>query len=261
MRTMTIEEALRWAFCEELCKAEAETDGRLGVESAWKRVDDFAELGTWVDRSPNAFGVIPDFVGGGEPHADAVKIHATVRELSKRDGYDIGAGWNPFPEWNDAHGLIADEVAAAVDLFMSRGDRLNGRHVVNRVVTAILVGRPPDWSAEQPGVEELNGWFVLRHARDSFNRAVRYEADGYDRRKKRPMPGAYRKYRLTEPLIGAISARLDWQLWQDGLAVLAKMLAGNLDSIRLKPFHPDRQPWARGSYFSDNGSQAIGIAR
>ncbi len=68
-----------------------------------------------------------------------------VRALAKLDGFEIGAGWQPFPEWDDPHGLIAAEVASVVAHELGRGGRMNGRHVVNLVTSAAILRRGPDW--------------------------------------------------------------------------------------------------------------------
>ena len=44
---------------------------------------------------------------------------------------------------------------------------------------------------------------------------------------------------------GDILSRLDWQLWQDALGVLAQDLDGRLSKHAILPFFPDRQPWGR----------------
>lgn len=248
MKTMTIEALLTWAFTAELCKVGGGGDGLSGVAaSSWSMVDNFAALGTLIDRSPNAYGVIPGFIEDGEPHADALVIGDAVRALAGR-GFDIPEGWQPFPEWSDEHGLIAAEVARVVGEVRLKGERLAGRHVVALVTSAAILGRGPDWEVGEPKtrIVEANGkplWFVTRSSRDAFGRVYAFEGDGYDRKKQRPMRGAYRKFELSSSIRGAILSRLDWELWQDALADMADRLDGRLESHRIAPFYPDRHPW------------------
>lgn len=251
MKTVTIEALLTWAFTAELCKVGGGGDGLSGVAaSSWSMVDNFAALGTLIDRSPNAYGVIPGFIEDGAPHTDALVVGDAVRALAAR-GFDIPEGWQPFPEWSDEHGLIAAEVARVVGEVRLKGERLAGRHVVALVTTSAILGRGPDWEAKEPTTRmvEANGkplWFVTRSSRDAFGRVYAFEGDGYDRKKQRPMRGAYRKFELSSSIRGAILSRLDWELWQDALADMAERLEARLESHRIAPFYPDRHPW-RGS--------------
>ncbi|KQV27588.1 hypothetical protein ASC97_04205 [Rhizobium sp. Root1203] len=249
MKKVTIDQFLTWAFTQELCKVGAGNDYGPSIAGSWNMMSAVAELGTLIDRSPNGYGVIPDYMAGGDPHADAVAAGNAVKALAARGGFEIGEGWKPFPEWRDEFGLIQAEVENTVEALRLKPDALSGRHVVNLVVTYAILGRGPDWSVEQPEAQmvSVNGkplWFVMKSAKDGFGRAYNYEADGFDRKKQRPMRGAYRKYELSAPLRGAILSRLDWQLWQSALEILHADLSGRLSSNSILPFSPDRSPWA-----------------
>ncbi len=250
MKTIGITELLSWAFCQELCKIGSGGDGLTSVGSSnWSLTRDMATLGTLIDKSPNAYGVVPGFIEDGEPHADAVKVGDAVRGLA-RIGFEIPEGWMPFPEFDDPHGLIAKEVARVVAEVRLKGDRLGGRHLVSLVTGAAILGRGPDWSCTQPKARmvSMNGtprWFILRKTTDAFGRVFEIESDGFDAVKRRPKKGAYRRYELSQPLRGAILARLDWQLWQDALSALGNDLHGRLANHQIAAFSADRQPWAR----------------
>ena len=69
MKTLTVEKLLQWAYRQELPKA-IEFVGGMAAIAAGRRMDEMAELGTLIDRSPNAWGVVPVY-DEGEPHPDA----------------------------------------------------------------------------------------------------------------------------------------------------------------------------------------------
>ncbi|WP_245304997.1 hypothetical protein [Rhizobium leucaenae] len=246
---MTIEALLSWAFIEELPKVDAGPLFGGGAPSAWQALSDVIALGTNIDKSPNRYGVVAEFVNMDAPHPDAVVVGDVVRALADRNGYEIMSGWRPFPEWDDPHGIIQAEVdRIAAEQVYERGGRLNGRHVVALVTSAAILKRGPDWRADQPKVVTVknsgkDAWFIKRYAKDAFGGTIEYEDNGFSQRRQRPMKGAYRKYRLAEPIRGAVIARLEWQLWQSALEELHDSLSGVLFDHSLLPFTPNRQPW------------------
>lgn len=250
MKKMTIENLLIWAFTVELPKIGSTQVATTGPGySANTSAAQFAELGTIVDRTPNDYGVIPYFTYEGEPHPDAVAVGNAVRTLADRDGYEVGKGWKPFPEWADEHGAIAAEVAKVIGGEIGRGGFLNGRQIVNLVTTAAVMKHGPDWEADAPRVVMVTrsgkpAWFISRtRIAKATGRAEAYEDDGFDVRKQRPKPGAYRKYQLDGSIRGAILGRLEWQLWRSALETLADELAGRLSAHEIAPFRPNRTPW------------------
>jgi hypothetical protein len=250
MKKISIENLLIWAFTEELPKKGAKRPAPMGFSHSSDSLMQFAELGTLIDSDTNSYGLIPAFIYEGEPHADAVAVYDAVLALELRGGFEIERGWNPFPEWQDPQGLIAAEVARAVDHELGRPDRANGMHVVNLVRNAAILRRGPDWEADEPRTVtiKLNGkddsWFIKRKRKNRMQRFEDYEDNGFDNRARRPLPGAYRKYRLAEPVRAAIAARQDWQLWQSALEALVAALAGRLEDHEIRPFTPNRHPWA-----------------
>ncbi|QYA12949.1 hypothetical protein [Rhizobium sp. AB2/73] len=245
-----IEALLTWAFVEELPKVESGSVGPSAAPSVWQMMFDVITLGTNIDKSPNGYGVVGNFVNIGEPHPDALIVGNAVRALADRNGYEIMSGWWPFPEWDDPHGVIRAEVdRIAAEQVYERGGRLNGRHIVTLVTSAAILKRGPDWTAEQPKVVTVkNGgkdaWFIKRYAKDAFGGTIEYEDNGFHVKRQRPMRGAYRKYRLADPIRSAVIARLEWQLWQSALEALHDSLSGAMAAHDLLPFSPNRQPWA-----------------
>jgi len=248
MRKMTIEQILMWTYNDELPKVDAGMSGPSAAPSSWNAVGEMITLGTIVDRQPNRYGVVSSFISEGDPHPDALRVYACVNRLQDHDGFEIADGWAPFPEWTDEHGLISAEVARIVGEELGKGGRLNGRHVVNLVRNAAIIGRGPNWDVKAPRIAPLSksnkpAWFVTRSAKDGTGRTYTYEDDGFDDRKKRPKKGAYQKFRIVDPIRGAVIARLEWQLWQSALETLHEALSHRLVEIDLQPFFPDRFPW------------------
>lgn len=247
MKTVSIHDLLSWAFLEELPKIGAPTLSVPGFTPS-DLVAQMMELGTSIDRTPNRYGVISGFVHQGAPHPDAVIVGDAVRGLAERRGFEIGAGWNPFPEWADEHGVIRAEVERVAAAELGRSGRMSGRHVVHLVTSAAILRRGPDWSADEPRVVMMTragkpAWFVQRKARDRTGAVYHFEDDGFDQRKQRPKPGAYRKWKLAKSIRGAIIARLEWQVWQSALEVLTESLSGRLSGHEIRPFYPNMQPW------------------
>ena len=250
VKRLKIEDFLEWAFVQELWKA-GSGEGGGAMASSWSMVSDFADLGTLIDRSPNAYGVLPGFEVA-DIHPDALAAGDAVRRFALCGGLDIGPGWNPLPEFDDVHGLIAEEVDKVVTELAIGDARRSAGQIVALVTTCAILKRGPDWHVDPPDIRmvERHGkpcWFVLERQRDRFGRVFSVETDGFNARAGRPKPGAYRRYRLAEPLRGAILSRLDWQIWQDALATLAASLPPLLRDHDLLPFVPDRAPWTRRS--------------
>jgi len=249
MKKTTIEALLTWAFTKELVKIGAPDEAGIGSHSFVSGMAEFSVLGTVVDRSPNAFGVIPSFIHEGKPHADALAVGDAVRGLAN-EGFDIADGWNPVAEWADEHGLIAAAVEKLAAEQRVRSDRLSGRHIVSMVISSAVLGRGPSWLAEEPNTVMVAhmgkpAWFVLRKAKDRTGKTYEYEDNGFDQRRQRPVKGAYRKWRLDRSIRGDVLSRLDWQLWQSALELLHRRLSASkrLAEHELLTFRPIRAPW------------------
>lgn len=248
MKKVSIEQFLTWAFTQELCKVGSGSGGSLVAGSSWDMVSDVFALGTIIDRSPNYFGVIPDFIATGEPHPDAQQAGHAVKALAERGGFEVSPEWQPFPEWEDPHGLVRVEVRRVVEELMAKRDALNGRYVVNLVISRAILDRGLDWGATEPKYRPIlkfgnPAWFVKRKVKNNLGRMEEIEEDGFDRKKRRPKKGAYQRWEIVGSIRGAILSRLDWQLMQDALAELHSELSTRVRGHELLPFSPNRQPW------------------
>ncbi|CUX63355.1 hypothetical protein [Agrobacterium genomosp. 13] len=243
-----IEKLLQWAFVQELCVRDiSEAGGPSSSSSNFTMIMEMLELGAIIDRSRNVMAASSAITL--EPHLDALAVADAVRDLADHR-FVIGDDWAPFTDWADDYGLVAEAVRAEIEAFRLRGDRANGRRAANLVVCSAILGRGPDWFAEKPEerIVERRGqpaWFISKTAKDRFGRFYEFEADGYDRKRKRPMRGAYRKMELAEPIRSAIIGRMEWKLWQDALVCLGKSLANQLTFYDVEPFTPDHAPWMR----------------
>ncbi|AGN34442.1 hypothetical protein [Rhizobium sp. P007] len=243
-----IEKLLQWAFVQELCERDiAEAGGPSSSSSNFTMIMEMLELGAIIDRSRNVMAASSAVTL--EPHLDALVVADAVRDLADQC-FEITDDWSPFADWDDEYGLVSEAVRAEIKAFRLRGNRANGRRAANLVVCSAILGRGPDWFAEKPEerIVERRGqpaWFISKAAKDRFGRSYEFEADGYDRKRKRPMRGAYRKMELSEPIRSAIISRMEWKLWQDALVCLRKSLANQLSYYDVEPFAPDHAPWMR----------------
>ena len=239
MHKMKLRDFLKWAFGEEL--VHVATDGG---SLAWSRLADYATLGTVIDTFGIGGAGLPDLA---DVHPDAIAANDAVMLLAA-ERFDLPDGWNPFPDMDDPHGLIAGCVQAVLD----RRSRLDpgalNNNLIAMVIAYAVMGRDPDWTAEQPKFRMVTragrpAWFVTAEHIDSFGQVHTYEADGYNARTGRPKRGAYRKFEMSDGFEGAVQARIDWYLWTLALERIAARLREGLKSHRIEPFVIDREPW------------------
>lgn len=244
MKRVTIEELLAWAFVHELPKGGG-VEGLANRNSAWAQ---FAELGTRVSTGATGGGSAENyFIEQGDPSPDALEVGAAVAALG-RATIIIPAGWNPLADWSGVDDLAAASIActrAAVD---ARSAARLAEGVVALVVGASILGRPPEWAAEQPKTRMVErggkpAWFVVRAVTDDLGGVHHVEVDGFNKRTQRPMKGAYRRYEFSEDPAGVILSRLDWQWWVAALRTVHAALDGRLAAHRLVPFEASATPW------------------
>ncbi|MAY63985.1 MAG: hypothetical protein CML29_17415 [Rhizobiales bacterium] len=244
MKQVSIMELMAWAFREELPKVERQgsfaTTGAVASTAAM--IAQVGELGTLVDVPVNQWGVVPVMVDD-EPHPDALRVGEAVRALTGKT-VTPPDGWNPFPDWADEDGLVAAAVASALPSISAHA----GRTFLADAVCAAVLGKSIDWRCDPPRRRMVMrggkpAWFAETSGSDASGQWVR-EIDGYDRRSKRPRPGAYRKYELTRPIHGDISTRFRRAAWASGLRLLARQLAAEgLAAHELTNRVPRIAPW------------------
>lgn len=237
MASIELRDFLKWAFGEELVHI-AKDNGSGG----WNYIAAFAALGTVIDNkgmgpAPELSLVHPDAVAA----SDAVSLLAAER-------FDLPKGWRPFPDLDDPHGLIAQSVEDVLCRRAMRDEASLNANLIGMLISCSVLGKEPDWRVAQPAFRmvERSGmpaWFIEARQKDAFGRVYTYEADGFDARSRRPKPGAYRKFELSEPFQGAVQARIDWYLWAMALERVAERLQDGLKAHRIKPFRIDREIW------------------
>lgn len=261
-RKMTLSEALKWAWGDELPKEPSgERPAGLSAANAWDAILRFGEAGTIVDRQPNRFGCIP-FDMADFPHPDALAIAAAVASLADTI-VEAPEGWHPMP---DLAGLDAALARRALSDTLDRatrrtagGDRVFRARADHLVVRHAILGLVPDWRVDHLPVKEYetwpNGrprWFVLRETRtvigehaDGSDRieVTTTEVDGWSERRQRPVAGAYRKARFSPDPVPVMVARAEYEIFCAAMALLFDDLAGRLETVALVPEDWPVQPW------------------
>lgn len=256
MKTITIEALLRWAYCEELPKAETATVeiGTAVMGSSWDAVAQQGVLlcETVSDGRINSYGVVPVLAWyGQEPHEDAFAVHRAVGELASLD-LDVPEGWAPLAGLGLSEEEQDEALRRAMPRLASQNDagvwRLCGKPAELLRRHAIL-GGAPHWEAEAPTarfvtVQGKPAWF--RKVSQTIRGKVHWiEVDGYNKRSGRPYADAYRKTVLDPDPAQAAIDRAEYEVWHASLAYLAEVLSepGLLSAHRVLPPAAPARPW------------------
>jgi hypothetical protein len=241
-----IEKLLKWTYCEELPKAGFEGGSR--ARSGWSSVETFMQLLTKIDD--NEYGVVPTLNAlDGDPHDDALRVHAAVASLSELV-LEFPEHWNPMPE------IAVHEKHCAMSLSAARfGIKNSARAPFDLIRKHAILGGCPDWEGSVPELKPvMNGsgqpiWFQLRveHAIDGNGRPVerKHETeDGWNRNTKAPKAGAYQKFYFSPDPVPVLIGRGEYQLWWSHLNTLVDKLAETLEKWDVQPTQRPAEPWA-----------------
>ncbi len=243
-----IEALLRWAYLEELPKAQPpERKGPAGYSAAAGFVVTASSSleQSWVNR----YGVVSDLLAQSEPHPDAVLVFEAVAALDQLE-FVLPDGWDPFGDLGEMGGHKASAIAAVVDRLCVRDADGNPRlrNPVSELVFRCAVLCVPDCVADEPEVKFVCGgngrpkWFVRRRVVvDGVT--VEIEVDGMSATNKRPVYGAYRKTYLDPDPLEAGIARGEYEIWRAAVDILADELAGKLDSLEVERCELPDRPW------------------
>lgn len=252
MITISIEKLLHWAFVMELPRAHDGDGGPTSVSSSWTIVERIGELGTMVDGTGGGIADVAD------PHPDAIAIAAAVDALDtdftvvEGEDHDLLAGWPDFGQAGDA------AIRRAWDIVSMRdgADRVVLRSGLAALVRRVaILGQWPDWRADAPqavletGPEGKPRWHRITRVEvrwSSDGTPIMWtdvEVDGWDRVRRRPHKGAYRKSVLVPDVSSVLARRLEYGLTHAALTGLAARLDG-IGGRRVLPPQADASPWA-----------------
>lgn len=227
MTGRNIEEALQWAFGEELGKGGGE-EGLAGPGSAWSKIEGLRQYGCLIDTS----GGHMRFYENTPVASEALAIGEAVKGLYLDDWFidpdDVKE--NMLADWPLQQRLLAaDAVESRIAGWNANHPRRRAAHVIALVITMAALRKRPDWAGDVPKVRMVMrrghpAWFVKANRKSELGRDIVVEIDGMDRRKHRPLPGAYRKYELSASPGHLIASRMDWLLWRFALARLVVSL-------------------------------------
>jgi len=261
----TIEALLSWAYRDELPKEQA-GGGRLlpaGFGGAWGGIERYGQILTVVDGGPeNRFGLVPDFSASSDPHPDAIRVGEAVQAL---DGYALSLppGWDPLADWPG----LGEEGAKVVQRVIERetevdaaGNRRFKLPLSRLVIRHALMSDAPVWEGEEPQLKTVTGangkprWFrrvrQLTDEGDPVNGIppiyTEVEVDGYDAKRHRPHPDAYRKTYLDPDPTETIVSRAEYEVWCAALDLLAIDLEDKLESHEIVPSARPARPWETG---------------
>jgi hypothetical protein len=266
MIPIDIEALLTWAWTIELPKANAATEPveiRTRADTTWgveRRPigvgGGFAAMQADLDDLDfrNRFGVTPDRGARVGPHPDAVTVHAAVRALDWTD-FVFPAGWSPYADMGDD---LGDEGVDALRRGLDRvtvrvGDEQVARRRLARqlVERHAVLGTAPDWRADVPVRKYVRGpaggghpaWFRKVTLYDKGGKPYEVEQDGFDARRRRPYPDAYRKTFLDPDPVFAVVLRAEYQLWRMALHAIRDEVGGALTAHRLVASARADAPW------------------
>lgn len=262
MKPMTIEGLLRWAAVDEWPKAKDMGLGPKAPAAGWASVASYVELLTVVDD--NAYGVVPDVWGHGEPHPDAVVLAEAVGTLVERDGDGraISVVMEPIdPElligdlvWRVAErqgddaalaawAWLAPRVARAIAdvVVVDRDGAMRSRDPLDALVVRCAILGGPSWRAAPTTWAQAlhaNGTPIwrrrLRQAQDwddagDVTRWGEVEVDAPRINGRRPVD-AYPAMALSPWDANLLAERVRHIVWLSALRAVAALVAGRLQA-------------------------------
>jgi hypothetical protein len=249
--TMTVEDAVRWAYRDELPKAEA-TRGKLGPAGHGNGSASANVASEYWCVPDNRFGVVPFLQCGEDPARDAVAIYNAVQQLDQVPVV-INAAWTAdMPDLPGLGTLVEQAILRAMEqeTMLVGAKRVLRRPVSMIVRDAALIGIEDGRLFDLPVVRT-----VMDHGRPKYFRRVMVpgpegsfeaEVDGFDRKRRIPYPDAYTKTFLDPDLTPVFCERAVYQTWRAAMDVLFEDLAGQLAEVDLLPCVAPRAPWRAG---------------
>jgi hypothetical protein len=253
MKRIGIEALLAWAYRQELPKAGSGTvRAHVATGAAvggWDMVSEYGELLALIDMS-NHWGCVPDFSSEAEPHPDAVLVGEAVARFADAtfeacEGYDVLGDLR----LEDGNALTDEEREDCHRRGLAIA-RINEARMPATIARRAILGTHPEWAGypvARLAVTNAQGgpaWFrkAVRPSADG-GPDITIEIDGYDRRRQRPHPEAYRRLRLTPDPVQIVVDRVEYQAWVLALAALAADLDGGLTEHAVVGPEHSLWPW------------------
>lgn len=262
MRTMAIEQALRWAYRDELPKAQALGDRLSPAEwpRGWQQVERFGDYLAVLDEPVplNRFGLVADDTADAAPHPDAVQIHEAVAALDACPFF-VPADWYPLSDMGDLGDLGREAVARALDRVapLGRGgERWMRSKLAALVQKHAILGGEPDWEGDLVEVRIVSErgkprWFRRERVQIAAGdehlgicaEFITVEVDGFNQARQRPWPDAYRKVELFPDPLYLIIQRAEYLVWRMALDTIADAVNGQMASIHVTASTRPMTPW------------------
>lgn len=259
LKRISIDAFIRWAWADEWPKAQPDMRGPAGFSPAWDRIGD------WRVGGVNRFGVSSILDCDRPVHPDAVRLFDALAALDRCE-IALPDDWNPMADLaaTPRDGASPRDVENACLAARARAlagvsaiDR-NGRRRMKGAPRALLLKcaalkAPPAWEAEPFEVRAMrrNGkplWFVREQRTDSYGLPYEAVVDGYDHRRGRPKPGAWRQWECAPDPVPALMGRAEYEIWRSSLAMLTEELAGmGLTAHRVVMVDAPERPWEEGA--------------
>ncbi|MCJ2104713.1 hypothetical protein MKK70_04840 [Methylobacterium sp. E-041] len=223
-RVMDIEDALTWAFREELPKRRDRDDA--GGPQEYSSISPMFRICALGGRVEN-FSREPGFPAAmGEAHPDALIIEAAVEELRSFQGHHFDGELGlltHLPPGLDEHAAMAQSMGQLFDLVRIKA-RLGARPTFAR-------------SPEPAAVVGSKGQPIIYVVRNGVEKIA--GAEGKDRYPS----GAYCAIEW-ESAKAILIERADYAAWWAAVDLLAHRLSGKLASIGVLPPAAAQRPWA-----------------
>lgn len=259
---MSISDAVEWAFCDELPKSPPTENPQHLLSTSYGSVLEAGRLGTLVDGGVNQWGVVADLSKDAWPHDDAIRIGDAVLGLDALT-VEMPLFFKLSMRLDDFHTSSAKQCANRVFNRVFR--TLDGGKVkpvispVHQIIHRAIMPFDDDCGVfEMPVVDyqrHSDGrerWYLQKTQYIETGRMVDgqpelkpeiIEIDGWCRKRRIPLAGAYRKPFLSPDPVDALTERMEFLLWRDLMAHIFAIVAPRLTTIRLTPACPVPSWW------------------
>lgn len=266
MKQLGIHELIKWVRIYELPKLALDrmTAAPNGFKSAWASISSFGTLHAMIDRQPNRYGVVP-FDEPADLHPDAIIVIEAMERLSNIR-IVVPEGWDPIPEVEASDtkaeylALISSlpnpvtDTAEALYLWTCGGAKQFDDLAFPVIPTASAVLNPNGTVKWYMRTESLFQAGINPNGSKRYVTHVTYSLNGYDHKRKRPKPGAIKRFRLQPDPREEVVDRIDYQIACAALDWLRKEIAHKLLDHQL--VNGTSHPWI---WLEDHDAPALGI--